>query len=100
MNWLIGSCEQQSIVLFDSARDLFQGGNSKALMFCQMSPDERDVAESLCSLKFAERVRSVASGPALRNSETAENARMKRKVFDSSSSVRFSKVLVEKESIN
>lgn len=41
--------------------------NSKTLMFVQISPADADVSESLCSLKFASRVRMVELGKASKN---------------------------------
>jgi kinesin family protein C2/C3 len=38
--------------------------NSKTLMFVQVSPARADSAESICSLRFAERVRKVELGKA------------------------------------
>jgi kinesin family member C2/C3 len=38
--------------------------NSKTLMFVQISPARSDVVESVCSLKFAERVAKVELGKA------------------------------------
>ena len=40
-------------------------------MFCNVSPEEPDRNESLCSLKFAERVRAVALGPAQKSASSA-----------------------------
>lgn len=40
------------------------GGDSKTLMFVQISPNENDVGETLCSLNFASRVRGIELGPA------------------------------------
>ncbi|KAK3251889.1 kinesin-like protein [Cymbomonas tetramitiformis] len=40
------------------------GGNSKCLMFCQVSPSEEQMEETQCSLEFASRVRSVELGQA------------------------------------
>lgn len=40
------------------------GGNSKCLMFCNVSPADSNHQESSCSLKFAERVRNVQLGAA------------------------------------
>jgi len=39
------------------------GGNSKTLMFCNISPRELDVPETLCSLNFAVQAKEVKSGP-------------------------------------
>ncbi|NXJ82646.1 KIFC3 protein, partial [Trogon melanurus] len=46
-------------------------GDSKTLMMVQVSPDEKNTSETLCSLKFAERVRSVELGPVSRKAELA-----------------------------
>ncbi|XP_042025542.1 kinesin-like protein KIN-14Q isoform X1 [Salvia splendens] len=40
------------------------GGDSKTLMFVQISPNENDLTETLCSLNFASRVRGIELGPA------------------------------------
>ncbi|XP_033897213.3 kinesin-like protein KIFC3 isoform X4 [Acipenser ruthenus] len=44
-------------------------GDSKTLMMVQVSPVDKNVSESVCSLKFAQRVRSVELGPATRKAE-------------------------------
>ena len=41
--------------------------NSKTLMFVQVSPNASDASESICSLRFAERVRKVELGKASAN---------------------------------
>ncbi|XP_067158841.1 kinesin-like protein KIFC3 isoform X2 [Apteryx mantelli] len=46
-------------------------GDSKTLMMVQVSPAEKNSSETLCSLKFAERVRSVELGPVSRKAELA-----------------------------
>ncbi|XP_064526968.1 kinesin-like protein KIFC3 isoform X3 [Pseudopipra pipra] len=46
-------------------------GDSKTLMMVQVSPAEKNTSETLCSLKFAERVRSVELGPVSRKAELA-----------------------------
>ncbi|XP_051787461.1 kinesin-like protein KIFC3 isoform X3 [Erpetoichthys calabaricus] len=46
-------------------------GDSKTLMMVQISPAEKNVSESICSLKFAQRVRSVELGPQSRKVETS-----------------------------
>ncbi|XP_039769361.1 kinesin-like protein KIFC3 isoform X3 [Ornithorhynchus anatinus] len=46
-------------------------GDSKTLMMVQVSPVEKNTSETLCSLKFAERVRSVELGPGARRAELA-----------------------------
>ncbi|XP_035274266.1 kinesin-like protein KIFC3 isoform X2 [Anguilla anguilla] len=47
-------------------------GDSKTLMMVQVSPMDSNVSESVCSLKFAQRVRSVELGSASR--KQAENS--------------------------
>jgi len=44
-------------------------GDSKTLMVVQVSPVEKNTSETLYSLKFAERVRSVELGPGSRRAE-------------------------------
>eukprot|EP00736_Rhodelphis_marinus_P006089 Rmarinus@m.13914 len=45
------------------------GGSSKMLMYLQISPEENNRGESLCSLNFGARVQSVQLGPARRTIE-------------------------------
>ncbi|XP_064414517.1 kinesin-like protein KIFC3 [Latimeria chalumnae] len=45
-------------------------GDSKTLMMVQASPMEKNVNETVCSLKFAQRVRSVELGPVSRKIES------------------------------
>ncbi|XP_072403827.1 kinesin-like protein KIFC3 isoform X2 [Chiloscyllium punctatum] len=44
-------------------------GDSKTLMMVQVSPMEKNVNETVCSLKFAQRVRSVELGTMIRRAE-------------------------------
>ncbi|KAE8704943.1 Detected protein of confused Function [Hibiscus syriacus] len=53
------------------------GGDSKTLMFVQISPSERDLSETLSSLNFATRVRGVELGPAKRQVDMSELQKMK-----------------------
>ncbi|EOX91895.1 Di-glucose binding protein with Kinesin motor domain isoform 3 [Theobroma cacao] len=53
------------------------GGDSKTLMFVQISPSERDLSETLSSLNFATRVRGIELGPAKRQVDTSELQKMK-----------------------
>ncbi|XP_078400158.1 kinesin-like protein KIFC3 isoform X1 [Cetorhinus maximus] len=45
-------------------------GDSKTLMMVQVSPMEKNVNETVCSLKFAQRVRSVELGAMVRRAES------------------------------
>lgn len=58
----------------------FAGGDSKTLMFVQISPNENDLSETLCSLNFASRVRGVELGPAKKQLDTSELLRYKQMV--------------------
>ncbi|KAK2978742.1 hypothetical protein RJ640_003901 [Escallonia rubra] len=53
------------------------GGDSKTLMFVQISPSENDLSETLSSLNFATRVRGVELGPARKQVDTSELQKMK-----------------------
>lgn len=44
----------------------FAGGDSKTLMIVQIAPVEKNLGESVCSLNFAQRVRTVELGQASR----------------------------------
>lgn len=48
------------------------GGDSKTLMFCNISPRESDVPETLCSLNFAVQAKEVKSGPAKKHTKKAD----------------------------
>ncbi|KAE9585081.1 putative minus-end-directed kinesin ATPase [Lupinus albus] len=48
------------------------GGDSKTLMFVQISPNENDLSETICSLNFASRVRGIELGPAKKQLDTVE----------------------------
>nr|XP_043624723.1 kinesin-like protein KIN-14Q isoform X2 [Erigeron canadensis] len=54
------------------------GGDSKTLMFVQISPNENDLSESLCSLNFASRVRGIELGPAKKQIENSEVMKYKQ----------------------
>ncbi|KZV44014.1 kinesin motor family protein [Dorcoceras hygrometricum] len=54
------------------------GGNSKTLMFVQISPNENDLTETLCSLNFASRVRGIELGPAKRQMDNTEILKVKQ----------------------
>ena len=56
------------------------GGDSKTLMITQLSPVERNVGETLASLNFAQRVRTVELGAASKKTESAEIAQLKERL--------------------
>ena len=53
------------------------GGDSKTLMFVQISPSEQDLSETLSSLNFATRVRGIELGPVKKQMDTSEIQKMK-----------------------
>ena len=59
---------------------LIIGGDSKALMFVQISPSDNDVSETLSSLNFASRVRRIELGPAKKQADTVELQKTKQMV--------------------
>ena len=56
------------------------GGDSKTLMIVQVSPVEKNVGETVASLSFAQRVRSVELGSATKRTEGAEIVELKEKI--------------------
>lgn len=56
------------------------GGDSKTLMFVQVSPVAKNSGESQCTLSFAQRVRSVELGSAKKKVETAEIAALRERL--------------------
>ena len=57
------------------------GGQAKTLMFVHMAPDPDAVAETLSTLKFAERVSSVELGAAQVNKENGDVKELKEQVL-------------------
>ncbi|CAM0870939.1 unnamed protein product [Alopecurus aequalis] len=64
------------------------GGDSKALMFVQISPSDNDVSETLSSLNFASRVRGIELGPAKKQVDTAELQKVKQMLERSKQEIR------------
>lgn len=62
---------------------MIAGGDSKTLMFVQISPSDKDLSETLSSLNFATRVRGVELGPARKQVDTNELQKMKTMVCHS-----------------
>ncbi|KFK41647.1 hypothetical protein AALP_AA2G154700 [Arabis alpina] len=56
------------------------GGDSKTLMFVQISPNENDLNETMCSLNFASRVRGIELGPAKKQLDNTELLKYKQMV--------------------
>lgn len=59
---------------------MFVGGDSKTLMFVQISPSDQDLSETLSSLNFATRVRGVELGPVRKQIDTNELLKVKTMV--------------------
>lgn len=57
------------------------GGDSKSLMFVQISPNENDLTETICSLNFASRVRGIELGPAKKQMDRTECFKYKQMVI-------------------
>ncbi|GBG82336.1 hypothetical protein CBR_g34620 [Chara braunii] len=64
------------------------GGDSKTMMFVQISPNDYDVGESICSLNFASRVRGIELGPAKRQIDGGELVKYKQMVTTSRQEMR------------
>ncbi|XP_055993104.1 kinesin-like protein KIFC3 isoform X2 [Sorex fumeus] len=62
-------------------------GDSKTLMVVQVSPVEKNTSETLYSLKFAERVRSVELGPVSRRAELGSWSSQEHLEWESASQV-------------
>ncbi|KAF8780312.1 hypothetical protein HU200_001688 [Digitaria exilis] len=83
-NLLNGECTSSKLWLVDLAgserlaKTDVQGGDSKALMFVQISPSDNDVSETLSSLNFASRVRRIELGPAKKQVDTVELQKTKQ----------------------
>lgn len=72
------------------------GGDSKTLMFVQISPNENDLGETLCSLNFASRVRGIELGPAKRQMDTSELLKYKQMVERTKQDVKSKDVHIKK----
>ncbi|KAJ9183076.1 hypothetical protein P3X46_006987 [Hevea brasiliensis] len=72
------------------------GGDSKTLMFVQISPNENDLGETLCSLNFATRVRGIELGPAKRQLDTTELLRHKQMAEKSKQDLKSKDIQIKK----
>lgn len=72
------------------------GGDSKTLMFVQISPNEADLSETLCSLNFASRVRGVELGPARKHLDSNELFKYKQLAEKSKQESRLKDELIRK----
>ncbi|XP_057549960.1 kinesin-like protein KIN-14Q isoform X2 [Amaranthus tricolor] len=78
------------------------GGDSKALMFVQISPNENDLSETICSLNFASRVKGVELGPAKKQLDNTEFLRYKQLVEKTKQEAKLKDLQIKKleETIN
>ncbi|GFZ05160.1 di-glucose binding protein with Kinesin motor domain-containing protein [Actinidia rufa] len=70
------------------------GGDSKTLMFVQISPNENDLSETLCSLNFASRVRGIELGPTKKQVESTELLKYKQLIKELESQLLLERRLV------
>ncbi|PKA53948.1 Kinesin-4 [Apostasia shenzhenica] len=72
------------------------GGDSKTLMFVQISPSENDVAETLCSLNFASRVRGIELGHAKKQFDGGEFFKSKQMVEKAKQEIKYKEFQIKK----
>ncbi|XP_059661323.1 kinesin-like protein KIN-14Q [Cornus florida] len=72
------------------------GGDSKTLMFVQISPNETDLSETLCSLNFASRVRGIELGPAKKQLDNTDLLKYKQMVEKTKLDMRSKDVQIKK----
>ncbi|KAI3947840.1 hypothetical protein MKX01_034505 [Papaver californicum] len=72
------------------------GGDSKTVMFVQVSPNENDLSETLCSLNFASRVRGIELGPARKQLDISELAKCKQMVEKAKQEMKIKDVHIKK----
>ncbi|KAJ1430698.1 Translation initiation factor aIF-2, bacterial-like [Sesbania bispinosa] len=72
------------------------GGDSKALMFVQISPNENDLSETICSLNFASRVRGIELGPAKKQLDTTELLKHKQMAEKTKQEVKLKDLQIKK----
>ncbi|KAL8144863.1 hypothetical protein AgCh_003179 [Apium graveolens] len=72
------------------------GGDSKTLMLVQISPNENDLSETLCSLNFASRVRGIELGPAKKQFDSTELIRYKQLVEKNKQEMKIKEVQAKK----
>ncbi|XP_042485130.1 kinesin-like protein KIN-14Q [Macadamia integrifolia] len=72
------------------------GGDSKALMFVQISPNENDLSETLCSLNFASRVRGIELGPAKKQLDSIELVKYKQMVEKTKHDMKSKEISIKK----
>ncbi|XWS10302.1 hypothetical protein CRYUN_Cryun39dG0064300 [Craigia yunnanensis] len=72
------------------------GGDSKTLMFVQISPHENDLGETLCSLNFASRVRGIELAPAKKQIDGSELLRWKQMVDKSKQDMKIKDLQIRK----
>lgn len=63
------------------AKNVFSGGQAKTLMFVHISPEPDALAETVSTLKFAERVATVELGAAQVNKDTTNVKQLKEQVI-------------------
>ncbi|KAG0501575.1 hypothetical protein HPP92_001647 [Vanilla planifolia] len=72
------------------------GGDSKTLMFVQISPCENDVSETLCSLNFATRVRGIELGLAKKQFDNLEVFKNKQMVEKAKQEIKYKDFQIKK----